>query len=156
MGARGSDGPRVRVAAVILTEDRLVLVRHRAGERVYHLLPGGGVATGETVARALRREVLEETGLRISVGRPLFINDTIAPDGQRHILNLTFTAEIVGGQVTDRPQDPRVEAVDLVDPSDLASLDLRPPFASQLAEALAARTEPAAAYLGPLWVDEPA
>ncbi|MDA3936780.1 MAG: NUDIX hydrolase, partial [Actinomycetota bacterium] len=118
-----SDKPRVRVAAVIVMNGRLVLVRHRKGELVYHLLPGGGVSYGETLQEALLREVLEETGLVVTIGRPIIINDTISPAGDRHLVNITFAATITGGAITDSPQDDRIEAVDLVDPGVIGDLD---------------------------------
>jgi len=145
---------RVRVAAVLVLDEHLVLVRHRKGDSSYHLLPGGGVETGETLQAALVREVSEETGLTIDVGRPLFINDTVDPRGGRNLLNVTFLATVTGGQVTDRPADPRVEAVDLVAAADLPSLDLRPPIAAELAAAYESGFTNETRYLGSLWVDD--
>ncbi|MDO9108717.1 MAG: NUDIX hydrolase [Coriobacteriia bacterium] len=130
--------PRVRVAALMLMDEKVVVVRHRFGQNIYYLLPGGGVDFGETLATALQREVLEETGFVCEVGRPLILNDTIAPSGDRHIVNITFEAHIVGGTVTDHPQDERVEHVDLVTPTQLGELDFRPPIADQIVQALKA------------------
>jgi len=129
--------PRVRVAALMVMEGRIVVVRHRFGSSTYHLLPGGGVDFGETIEAAVLREVREETGLQCAVGRPLIINDTISPTGDRHIVNITFAADILGGSLTDSPQDHRVEAVETVRPEDLMGLDLRPPIAQELLDALA-------------------
>ena len=154
MAARESNGPRVRVAALILDAGRLVLVRHRAGSATYHLLPGGGVGYRETVADALVREVREETGLDIEVDRPLLISDTIDPHGPRHIINLTFLAHRTGGSITRTPEDPRVEAVDLVEPERLVELDLRPPIARELTEIVARNVDAAPArYLGSLFTE---
>jgi 8-oxo-dGTP diphosphatase len=156
LAARESSRPRIRVAAAILDgEGRVVLVRHRHGSLRYHLLPGGGVETGEPLGEALVREVREETGLEVQVGEPLFVSDTIDPGGARHVVNITFSARIVGGAVTDEPEDARIEAVDLVAPEGLAALDLRPPFAAQLAESAAHGFSGPARYLGSLWVPEP-
>ena len=141
----------MRVAALITIAERIVLVRHRAGSSVYHLLPGGGVGYRETLAEALLREVAEETGLRVSIGRPLFISDTIDPEGPRHVVNITFAADVVGGKVTHNPSDHRVVAVDLVEPSRLTSLDLRPPIAEQILEAIRPDAAPQLQYLGPLF-----
>ncbi len=155
MAAPASERPRIRVGALILASDgRVVLVRHRRGDSTYHLLPGGGVEHGETLGGALMREVWEETGLEIEPGEIVLVNDTIEPrDGGRHVVNITFAASIVGGSVTEAPQDPRVEAVELVPPASLASLDLRPPLAAALAQVLAGNG-PCARYLGPLWAPE--
>jgi ADP-ribose pyrophosphatase YjhB (NUDIX family) len=136
-------------------EGRIVLVRHRRGASVYHLLPGGGVEAGETLAEALLREVREETGFEVAIGEPLFINDTIDPaSGGRHIVNVTFRARITGGAVTDDPVDDRIEGVEIVDPETLASLDLRPPLAAEVIDAIRDGFVGPARYLGPLWAPE--
>ena len=141
------------MAAVILHDERIVLVRHRAHGASYHLLPGGGVKVGESVGDALAREVLEETGLIAHAVRPLFISDAIAPDGRRHMVQLTFLAEATGGAITDRPLDPRVEGVELADPADLSRYDLRPPMAEALRLATESGYAGEARYLGALWTN---
>ena len=153
MAAQESSLPRVRVAAFMLHEGRIVVVRHRKGDATYHLLPGGGLEWGESLEEALVREVAEETGLVCDIDRILTVNDTIAPDGSRHLVNITFAAEIVGGGITDAPEDPRVEAVELIDPDDLASLDLRPPIAARLLAATDADSK-TPTYLGTVFAPE--
>lgn len=152
LAALASNCPRVRVAALIVHDGKVVLVRHRTGDCVYHLLPGGGVDYRETLENALIRELAEETGLEIVVGSPVILSDTIDPSGPRHVINIVFTATVVGGSITDRPADSRVEAVELVEPSALKDLDLRPPCADDLARVLAQGDQPTSArYLGSLF-----
>ncbi len=149
MVARASEWPRVRVAALLLHDGNVVLVRHRSTGNAYHLLPGGGVDYRETLGAALKREVLEETGFVVNVGELLFVSDTIDPGGPRHVVNITFAAEIVGGVITTTPLDDNVEAVELIAPDGLLGLDLRPPMAAEIAGFLAGDTTPG--YLGPLF-----
>jgi len=142
---------RVRVAALMIHDGRVVVVRHRAGSSTYHLLPGGGVSYRETLEEAVVREVLEETGFEARIGRLLFVNDTIDPHGSRHVVNITFSAEIVGGAVTDSPIDGNVEGVEFIDPGRLSDLDLRPPMAEAIAAHL--NGEHSEAYLGSLFTE---
>jgi ADP-ribose pyrophosphatase YjhB (NUDIX family) len=102
------------------------------------------------------REALEETGLTVAVGRPVFLSDSIDPAGSRHVVNIAFLARVTGGAITDHPNDERVEAVDLVEPAALRSLDLRPPVAAALVEAIDKGFTGELSYLGSAWVDEPA
>ena len=133
----------------MLHDDKVVVVRHRSGSATYHLLPGGGVGYRETLEDAVLREVVEETGFHARLGPLLFVNDTIDPHGSRHVVNITFAAQIVGGTATDAPIDDNVEAVEFISPECLAELDLRPPMAAELCAYLAGTT--GQAYLGPLF-----
>ena len=154
MEAPGSREPRVRVAALILLHGRVLLVRHRKEGRAYHLLPGGGVRWGETLHDALVREVIEETGVRCRPGRMLIASDSIAPDGSRHVVNLVFECTAEDGSVPGASDDPRVEAAELVNPGDLGSLDLRPPMAELLQQAIADPAGFSPAYAGSEYVPE--
>jgi len=154
LAARGSSRPRVRVAAVIVVGGKILLVRQRRTGEPYYLLPGGGVDAGETLAEALRREVFEETGLECTPVRPLFISDTIEPGGSRHVVNLTFLAAVTGGEILSGSRDSSIEGIDLVEPSALAELDLRPPMARELLEASLSDFDVPAVYLGSLWTPE--
>ena len=149
MGARVFDAPRIRVAGLMIHDDRVVVVRHRAGSFTYHLLPGGGVGYRETLEEALVRDILEETGFKARVGELLYVNDTIDPCGRRHVVNITFRAEIAGGKVTESPVDDNVEGVEFIDLDRLCSLDLRPPMARAIVEAVRGRSSPV--YLGSLF-----
>ena len=154
MVARASSRPRVRVAAIIVIEDKLVVVQQRRTGEPYYLLPGGGVDAGETLDGALRREVLEETGLQCTLVRPLFISDTIEPGGTRHVVNITFLTEVTGGTLLVTPADSSIEAVEMIDPASLVDVDLRPPMAREILDASIAGFEVPARYLGSLWTPE--
>ncbi len=62
---------QVRAAAVAIRDGYVLL--HRAGVDAFWALPGGRVEVGETSEAALQREMLEETGARVRVERPLWI-----------------------------------------------------------------------------------
>jgi ADP-ribose pyrophosphatase YjhB (NUDIX family) len=66
-----------RVRAVVFHEERLLLVRHKhtAGEAEERwALPGGQVEVGENIIDALKREIIEETGVTPEVDRLLFVH----------------------------------------------------------------------------------
>lgn len=81
-------------------------------------LPGGGVEHGEPPADTVRREVLEETGLRAEVGTLLGTLDErftgTAPDGRWedfHGIDLVFSASVVAGEPRAEPPGGTVDAV---------------------------------------------
>jgi len=64
-----------RAVAVVLRDDRvLVIKRHRDGVD-YAVLPGGGVEPGESSAEAALRELHEETTLTAEIDRLLWTGD---------------------------------------------------------------------------------
>jgi ADP-ribose pyrophosphatase YjhB (NUDIX family) len=56
------------------SESNVLLVRQAAGLRLW-TLPGGKVKRGESLVKAVKREVFEETGLRVQVGPLLGVLD---------------------------------------------------------------------------------
>ena len=140
------------MAALIRHGDELLLVEHRKEGRRYHLLPGGGLAAGETLAEALVREVREECGLTVSVGAPLFLSDSVAPDGSRHVVNIVFGADVLGPAAPAR--DPRVAGCRWVSVENLGAVRLHPPMASAITDGWADGFSGPARYLGALWADD--
>lgn len=82
--------PRIRVAGILIENDKILLIEHKKEDKRYWLIPGGGVEWGESTAEALSREFKEETNLDIKIEEFLFLSETIAPDKEKHIINLYF------------------------------------------------------------------
>lgn len=58
-----------RVRAVLIHNDKLVLMKRVWKEREYYVFPGGGVEEGETHEQALIRECQEELGVLVKPAR---------------------------------------------------------------------------------------
>jgi 8-oxo-dGTP diphosphatase len=90
---------RIRVAGIALNKkNEVLLVNHQKHGRSYWLFPGGGVEYGETLAQALKREFKEElSSSKLEVKNLVFLNETIYPRNERHILNLYFRVKLGKG-----------------------------------------------------------
>ena len=82
--------PRIRVAGILIENNKILLIQHHKNNKKYWLIPGGGNDWGETTKQALVREYKEETNLDIEVDEFLFFSETISPDKERHVVNLFF------------------------------------------------------------------
>ena len=101
------DGPRLAVRAIILNEDRLLLVNAFPGPQSdLWCAPGGGVQRGASLPDNLRREVAEETGLEIAVGPPCLVNEFHQPGGDFHQVEIFFRCRILSGELHDGWRDP--------------------------------------------------
>jgi 8-oxo-dGTP diphosphatase len=80
---------------VIDTEGRVILIRRKhdpfAG---YHALPGGFVEVGETVEAACRREVLEETSLKVSDLTLVGVYSDPKRDPRGHTVSVAYTTTL--------------------------------------------------------------
>ena len=109
-----TDRATVAVGAVIVQDDSLLLVERANPPGVGKwAAPGGVVEPGETLAAAVVREVLEETGLEVSVGDIAWAGDSIGPGAPPawHFTILDFWATVVGGALRAGDDAARVEWV---------------------------------------------
>jgi ADP-ribose pyrophosphatase YjhB (NUDIX family) len=152
--------PRIRVAAILRWEGRVLLLRHEKPSGEVWLLPGGGVRVGESLVSALHRELLEETGLfpggeEIPLEGPVAIVDSISPPSdsyRKHVLHVIFAADVTGSLEDVVSQDDAVRGHRAFLMRELDAIALHPPIHRFLQ-----RWQPGdpAAYLGEMWAPEP-
>jgi mutator protein MutT len=99
------DTPLVGVGAIIIDEDRVVLVkRGHAPLQGKWSIPGGVLEVGETLRKAVVREVREETGLTIEPGELLGVFERVLPDDQGrmryHYVLIDFLCRRVTGELS--------------------------------------------------------
>ena len=85
----------VRVTGVVIEDGRILLLNQDTDAGRSWSLPGGKVEEGETLAEALVREMREETGLDVELGRLLYVCDYLPGNGT-HVVHLTFEARRTG------------------------------------------------------------
>jgi 8-oxo-dGTP diphosphatase len=146
--------PRIRVSAILRWSGRILLCRHEKQGRQYWLLPGGGVNSGESLTRALHRELAEEIGIadQLPVEGPVAIVDSIAPQrsfAQKHVVHIIFSGDLEGRsleRVTSK--DAAVRGHRLFELGELDGVVLHPPIQRFLSRW---RPGDPVVYLGPLW-----
>ena len=95
--------PIAAVAGVVIRDDEVLLVR-RGREPGLGLwsIPGGGVKLGEGLEAAVRREVLEETGLRVRPVTIVKVVERILPHEGRiryHYVIIDYACTLDGGRL---------------------------------------------------------
>ena len=70
----------ISAAALVLDDDRLLLVNHREpGAYDFWLPPGGRLEGSESILDCARRETFEETGLTVEPERILYVQEFVEP-----------------------------------------------------------------------------
>jgi ADP-ribose pyrophosphatase len=96
------DRPQVAVGAIVLRDDKVLLVKRGQppGEGLW-AIPGGRVKLGETLQEAAEREVREEAGVIIRAKHPVYTFDVVHRDDQGrirfHYVIVDLLADYVSG-----------------------------------------------------------
>jgi 8-oxo-dGTP diphosphatase len=99
--------PRLAVRALILHENRLLMVNAWPEETSdLWCAPGGGVEVHASLPDNLIREVHEETGLQVTVGAPVLVNEFHDPGTGFHQVDIYFRCTIAGGPLPADWTDP--------------------------------------------------
>jgi 8-oxo-dGTP diphosphatase len=92
--------PALTVDGVILKGRSILLIqrKHEPFQGTW-ALPGGFVEYGETTENAIRREMIEETGLKTSVRKLLGVYSDPARDPRGHTITVVYLLDRVGGKL---------------------------------------------------------
>ena len=99
------DHPIAGVGGVIFRDDGVLIVRRKRepGKGLWSL-PGGAVELGETLTQALKRELLEETSLRVEIGGFVRLLDRIVRDDRNRVRYHYVIADYWGWAPTGSPR----------------------------------------------------
>jgi 8-oxo-dGTP diphosphatase len=87
-----------RSTAIIIRNEKVLLIhRHKPG-RDYYTLPGGGVEFDEDFEEACIREVREETGLKVRALELVYRYITLEKEENYYLTQVTKAEPALGGQ----------------------------------------------------------
>lgn len=95
--------PILAVSAAIIRDNRVLIVRRaKPPSEGLYTLPGGGVEAGEGLHEAIKREVMEETGIAIEPVTLAGYRESIERDGDgkvaRHFVIMAFVCRWLAGE----------------------------------------------------------
>ena len=129
-------------ALIVNPEGKLLIVREAvtyadSTQRGKYTFPGGRIDPGEPHLEGLMREISEETGLRVKVGRPLFVEEWFPKinDERNHIVAIYFQCEPLTQDVRLSDEHDHFE---WVTPGEMAAYELKGPKPEMIASLLTA------------------
>ncbi len=140
---------RVGANAVIIRDDKLLVIEFHDETGPHFNLPGGGIEAEEAIVAGLQREVREEACAEVIVGPLLLVSEYFPPHdeeryGPLHKLTLFFRCELMPGSEPQLPAqpDPHQVAVRWVPLAELAQQPLLPPILTTALPALLIPPQP--------------
>ena len=144
---------RLAVDAAIERAGSLLLIEYEDARLGRHWgFPGGGVEPGESIHAALHREVLEETGAQVTVGRLLLVNEfnpDLSDDAyvDEHALRLLFHCTLASDTdesdfIPPSVPDPDQIGIGWMPIADLARMRLYPRIGVRLQRLLTTGAQP--------------
>ncbi|MGH9213042.1 MAG: NUDIX domain-containing protein [Acidimicrobiales bacterium] len=136
---------QVRVTGVLIEPDRVLLLDQDTDNGRSWSLPGGKVEDGETLDATLVREMREETGLDVTVGRLLYVCDYHGEQGQ--MVHITFEVGRSGGELGDVVAGIDAKPIRRVEFVPVAELGTKG-FSDRFGQLAAGRFPQAGSYMG--------
>ena len=96
--------PRVGIGAIVINDAKVLMIKRAAPpNQNLWAIPGGMLELGETLQEGAEREILEETGIRIKAGKPIYTFDFLERDQEDrlhfHYVIVDLEATYLGGEI---------------------------------------------------------
>ena len=123
----------VRVSAIIIKNNEILLMHRKKNGEEYWVFPGGGVEDTETAEQAIIREVTEETNLTVLEHELAFMsyNETSKKDEPFYICEVSSGTPEIVGEEKDKNNDENWYQLEWVNLGKLQSILLVPEKAAR-------------------------
>lgn len=137
---------QLRPGAILEEHGKILLLRYEYPAGAVLGIPGGKPEKEETLAQALRREVMEELNITIRIGEILLVAEAEAISNLPRTLHILFRCDRVSGEPTPCPQFTSAKEAIWVPLLEIYKETLYPNVATLLSRALM--------YKGSLYIEE--
>lgn len=119
----------IRPSVIVLNDNKILVIKSQY-DKIFYLLPGGGVEFGETVEEAAIRETREETGIIVDKIQLVHVNEYIDfKDKSQRVVNFIFKAINFNNNSLINPQTNdggKIKEVLWIELKDIDKIDLKP------------------------------
>lgn len=136
----------VRPSVIILENDEILLMKYKYSENMVFALPGGNPDPSETLRETLVRELKEELQIDIEPGKMVLAGEVIVAD--KSTLHCIFLARITSGNPVLNPRHTSALAVEWINVSKTANLNLYPNIGVYLGKLLKENSTSQNPYVG--------
>ncbi|HLE13449.1 MAG TPA: NUDIX domain-containing protein [Anaerolineales bacterium] len=123
---------RNRAAAIIVRNEKLLLIHRQKPGQDYYKLPGGGVEFDESVEEACIREVKEETGLDVLSLQLVYKYLYRGSEEVCFVVRVPPEEPVLGGSEAKRHSPTNSYTFEWVDAAQLAEINLLPAAARRI------------------------
>jgi 8-oxo-dGTP diphosphatase len=127
---------KVRPSIALVENNKILLMRYRYGDTDVYNLPGGNVDKGETLTETVVRELMEELGIEVEVGKMILSGDVIMPEGKEDVLHCVFEGKILAAKPILNPKETSALELVWMPLVDLNKLEMYPNVGKYLSKML--------------------
>lgn len=134
---------KVRPAILIIENQKILTMKYIYGGNEVYNLPGGNLELGEYLSEALAREMVEELGIKVKVGKLILIGEVHSDEEKqkKQTLHLLFEGKIMDGSPTLNPNETSALAIQWLSINDLEKVNLYPNLTIQIKDFLAEKLQ---------------